>query len=150
MNYWKYIVMSLLGACMVFHFCAIYYISGRNFELTSSDYYAQEQVYQQTLDRLRVGRDWTLQHRMDGPQRFQMALQGPQGHAPVQKVTITFIRPNGSAADLTITATAGANGWWSADLAAPLPRGNWRLMVDVDVAGEDALAPLFREPLRVD
>ncbi len=148
MNYWKYIVMSLLGACMVFHFSAIYYISGRNFELTSSDYYAQEQVYQQTLERLRMGRDWTLQHRFDGPQRFQIALEGPQGHAPVQHVTVSLMRPNGSAADVTLTATALDNGWWSADLAAPLPRGNWRLFVDV--ATEDEVAPLFRQQLRVD
>lgn len=148
MNYWKYIVMSLLGACMVFHLTAIYYISGRNFELTSSDYYAQEQVYQQTLERLRVGRDWTLQHRFDGPQRFQVALQGPHGHAPIQNVTISLKRPNGAAADLTLTASAGDNGWWSADLVAPLPRGNWGLFVDV--TSDDAVTPLFRQKLRID
>ncbi|CAM2007528.1 FixH family protein [Acanthopleuribacter pedis] len=147
MNYWKYIVMSLLGACMVFHLSAVYYISGRNFELTSKDYYAHEQVYQQTLDTYRAARDWTMQHRFDDSGRFLVHLVGPNPEEAVKTVSATLVRPNGSAADLQLDLEPAESGWWSVALPNQPASGNWNL----GVAAQTDQGPIaFRRKIRVD
>ncbi|CAM2067242.1 FixH family protein [Sulfidibacter corallicola] len=139
MNYWKYIVMSLLASVAIFHVGAVWYISGREYELTSPDYYQKEQVYEETMRRYRLGREWDWRVSVSEETGFQLVIRDGDGLPVVaESVKAHLMRPNQASADLALELGRTGEGVYHAPVA-DLPAGRWNLEIEV-ASGADVAA----------
>ena len=145
-NYWKYIVISLLGGIAIFHLTAIWYIRGKNYELTSSDYYAREIQYQGMIDRLREGRSflWECDVSEDGQSLILDVRDLNGGDVDLQDVTATLYRPDSSGLDQELSLAVNEKGAYVAPISSLKP-GPWKLTVLASLDGENTPTALAWE-----
>lgn len=137
-NYWKYIIMSLLGGIALFHLGALWYIWGNQYELTSKDYYAKTLRHQDMIERLREGKAflWRYDVAEDG-QSLVVDVRNPNGEGvALQEVKATLYRPDSAGLDQEITLAQGEAGVYTAPIDALKP-GAWKLTVLANLDGDD-------------
>lgn len=136
MTYWKYIIISLLGGMMLFHFAALFYIRHQRYELTSPDYYQREMNHESTLNALRRGQTltWDLRVETHG-NKITLQIHDTEGK-PVHAdpVTIHMYRPHRSAEDQTVLALPNSEGGYSSAIT-PLQAGRWNFSVTANLEG---------------
>lgn len=138
-NYWKYIIISLIATIMIFHFTAIWYIKGRNFELTSKDYYEQEQQIDSNLQALRLGKILQWNCFVEDRNRVVVEVVGLDGKpSQLKEVNAKLYRPNNASGDVELALGQQAPGRYVAEVA-DLDQGRWDLRVQ-GKKGEDTVA----------
>ena len=141
MNYWKYIIIGLLGFVALFHAAVIWYIRGENYELTSPDYYDRELRYQERIDKLRAGKAYAWSCRLSEDQRWlELQVVDPNGAAVVlSDISVTLYRPNDAGLDRQLLMEPGGSSGYRAPLAELEP-GLWKVTVDATNDRGTALA----------
>ena len=147
MNYWKYIVMSLLGLIMLFHIGAVWHIRGNHYELTSPDYYARELDHESMLAKLRAGSGWQWQVNLkSGTRELLISVTNAEGIAvPLSHAQATLYRPNHADLDQAVELVGQQDNRMIARLDR-LDQGRWDLTVE-GVIGQTQVA--YHERLSV-
>ena len=145
-NYWKYIIISLIATLMVFHFSAIWYISGRNYQLTSPDYYEQEQSIDANKQAIRLGKVLQWNCRVEGRNRVVVEVSGLDGKpSALDEVSVELYRPNNADGDIMLALGQQAPGRYTAE-TQELAEGRWDLKVK-GKQGDDTVA--YQQKMRV-
>ncbi len=133
MNYWKYIVISLLASVAVFHFFAVGMVISNRYELTSKDYYEQEKMVGQNKAELKAGEQlaWRWSYQED-KRLYLLSVQDAAGK-PVQlkNVTINLYKPNKANQDQQLLMHTSGEGQWQAQFDG-LDFGRWKATIRAD------------------
>lgn len=136
MNYWKYIVMSLLGGIMLFHIIALWYISGKNYELTSKDYYQKDLAFDQTAEKLRAGKafQWSCRLSEDG-QWLEIHIKNDEGTKVSLADPIVYLyKPDNASLDMNLPLELHEQMYRAP--AQGLVTGAWRVTVSAETEGQ--------------
>lgn len=139
-NYWKYIVIALLGGIALFHLTALWFIRGQNYELTSPDYYAQELKHQEMIDKLREGKSfvWECDVAEDG-QSLVLDVKDLNGQdVALHEVKATLYRPDSAGLDQELLLAANEPGRYTAPINALKP-GPWKVTVMANHQANDGM-----------
>lgn len=141
-NYWKYIVMTLLGLVATFHIGAVIYIIDEDYELTSKDYYEQEAGHEAMIERIRAGKafNWELKYQGEG---LLLKVTNPDG-SPVSldNIKLHLYKPDDSHNDRDMVLKPSEDGNYR--VATTLTKGLWHARVE---ARQDQTAIAYRTSL---
>lgn len=132
-NYWKYIIMTLLGLVATFHIGAVIYIIDEDYELTSKDYYEQELDHEGMIERVRAGKSykWDLRLTTEG---LQLKVADAAGQSvALEDVTLHLYKPNESESDKKLRLKPNADGNYVTPTS--LAKGLWHARVEAKSGG---------------
>lgn len=138
-NYWKLIILALFSSILIFHFAALWYIRGENYQLTSKDYYAREGGIDQRMAQLRAGEayNWSYEFLENGG--FSLKVSDAQGNLiALDQADIQLYRPNQADADIQ-TALSPAEEFGYQAALPKLASGRWDLTITAR-SGDQELA----------
>ena len=130
--------MSLLAGVAVFHIGAVVYIWGEDYQLTSEDYYEEEQTYSDMVQRLRRGSAYTCDLQLN-TRSLRLAVRDvTDGRPELSDVIVKLYKPDDADADQELVLKRDENGVWFADLDGLRP-GLWQYTVEATL-GDEKLA----------
>ena len=137
MNFWKCFVIGLLVFVAVLHLGAVLLVGDRDFELTNSDYYGQELVFQEMQGRLREGASliWETQV-LPETQRLAFRVKSVSGESVVlDGGTVQLYRSNDARQDRALALLSADDGSYQIDTAQLRP-GVWQATVEGKANGK--------------